>query len=56
MSDARLGMANGRDLNGDGDVDDDVTADYVLLPVRLIVEWSGAGGNRSYELDLLLVP
>lgn len=50
----RLGMEAGLDLNGDGDALDDVTADYVLLPVRLIVEWTGAGGNRSYELDLLL--
>jgi hypothetical protein len=53
--DVRLGMAAGRDLNGDGDWVDDVTADYALLPARLIVEWSGAGGNRSYELDLVLV-
>ena len=55
--DARLGMApDGRDLNGDGDALDDVTLDYQLLPARLIVEWTGAGGDRSYELDLLLVP
>lgn len=54
--DARLGMENGRDLNNDGDALDDVTNDYVLLPVRLIVEWSGAGGNRLHELDLLLSP
>lgn len=56
--DERLGMLDGvgRDLNGDGDALDDVTGDYVLLPVRVIVEWTGAGGNRSYELDLLLEP
>jgi len=54
--DSRLGMdAGGRDLNGDGDALDDVTDDYALLPVRLIVEWTGAGGNRTHELDLLLV-
>jgi hypothetical protein len=26
----------------------------VLLPARLIVEWTGAGGDRSYELDVVL--
>lgn len=53
--DPRLGMADGRDLNGDLDAADDVTGDYVLLPARLIVEWTGAGGDRAYELDLVLV-
>lgn len=53
--DARLGIdANGRDLNGNGATHDEVSGDYLLLPVRLIVEWSGAGGRRIYELDLLL--
>jgi hypothetical protein len=52
----RLGMVAGvnTDLNGNGSFADDVTNDYVLLPVRLIVEWAGAGGDRSYELDLVL--
>lgn len=54
--DQRLGMAAGRDLNGNGVLGEDVTNDYVLLPVRLIVEWTGAGGDRSYELDLVLAP
>ncbi|NOT31158.1 MAG: hypothetical protein HOP15_11980 [Planctomycetes bacterium] len=54
--DARLGMLAGRDLNLDGDAIDDVTIGYQLLPVRVIVEWTGAGGNRSYELDLVLTP
>lgn len=55
VADARLGIPEeGRDLNGNGTTNDDVTADYRLLPVRLIVEWTGAGGNRVYELDLLL--
>lgn len=55
--DPRLGMPDGqpRDLNLNGEFDDDVTLDYVLLPVRLILEWTGAGGQRSYELDLVLV-
>jgi len=53
----RLGMTEGapRDLNLDGDVLDLLTFDYVLLPVRLVLEWTGAGGDRTYELDLLLV-
>jgi hypothetical protein len=55
--DMRLGMEAGRDLNGDTLVDAaDHSNDYVILPARLIVEWTGAGGDRSYELDLLLVP
>lgn len=54
--DARLGIdENGRDLNGNGATHDDAKDDYLLLPVRLIVEWVGAGGNRLYELDLVLV-
>lgn len=53
--DVRLGMAEGRDLNGNGVPDEDATNDYVLLPARLIVEWTGAGGDRLYELDLVLV-
>jgi len=53
--DVRLGMPEGRDLNGNGVPNEDATNNYVLLPARLIVEWTGAGGNRSYELDLVLV-
>jgi hypothetical protein len=49
-------MAAGRDLNGNGIPNEDATNNYVQLPVRLIVEWTGAGGDRSYELDLVLVP
>lgn len=54
LEDARLGMP--RSLNGDPDDDDDLTDDYALLPLRIVVEWTGAGGDRSYELDLLLRP
>lgn len=51
--DARVGMP--RDLNGDDAPDAlDHANDYVLLPARLIVEWTGAGGDRSYELDVVL--
>jgi len=57
--DPRLGMPSlgmpGRDLNGDGDFDAlDHAGDYVILPARLIVEWRGAGGDRSFELDVVL--
>jgi hypothetical protein len=57
--DPRLGMPSlgmpGRDLNGDGNFDAlDHAGDYVLLPARLIVEWTGAGGDRAYELDVVL--
>jgi len=51
--DERLGMPAGLDLNGDGLLGD-ASANYTLLPVRLVLEWTGAGGARSYELALLL--
>jgi len=55
VEDARLGMP--RDLDGDGDDDDDVSAGtYLVLPVRLVVEWRGAGGTRTVSQDFLLVP
>ena len=56
--DDRMGMLEGvgRDLNLDGDTLDDLTNTYQVLPARIIVEWTGAGGNRSYELDLVLTP
>ncbi len=56
--DPRLGMDEaGRDLNGDGAVDGlDHAQDYAVLPLRIIVEWTGAGGDRQLELDLCLVP
>lgn len=57
--DPRLGMPfqgmAGRDLNGDDAFDAlDHANDYVILPARVIVEWTGAGGDRSYELDVVL--
>ncbi len=51
--DARLGMPAGLDLDGDG-VLGNASATYTLLPVRIVLEWTGAGGPRSYELALLL--
>lgn len=51
--DPGLGMP--RDLNGDGAIDAlDHSDDYVLLPVTLRIEWTGAIGDRFLELDLLL--
>lgn len=45
-----------RDLNLDGDsTDADVTADCVLLPVVVRLEWRGPGGApQTYELRSLL--
>lgn len=56
--DERMGMLEGvgRDLNLDGDALDDMTTGYQLLPARILVEWTGAGGNRSYEIDVVLTP
>jgi hypothetical protein len=44
-----------RDLNGDGDaLDTSVKADYRMLPVRIEVEWSGAGGDSRIEIRGML--
>jgi hypothetical protein len=51
--DLELGMP--RDLNGDGGVDAlDHSADYRILPVRLVVEWRGKTGERRLELVSVL--
>lgn len=52
--DERLGMP--RDLTGNGNTLDATDRDYLVLPARLIVEWSGTSGNRQVELDVLVVP
>lgn len=49
-----VGLAMPADLNGDGDTTDTFTADYRLLPVRVLVEWRGVSGNRSIELESML--
>jgi len=52
--DASLGMP--RDLNGDGVIDSsDHAKDYLLLPVRIEVEWRGLTGDRSYALHTVLL-
>jgi type II secretory pathway pseudopilin PulG len=51
--DASLGMP--MDLNGDGEIDDEGhAADYVLLPVRIRVEWEGIAGARQVEIYTVL--
>lgn len=51
--DAALGMP--RDLSGDGVVDGlDHAGDYSILPVRVRVEWSGARGDETFELETIL--
>lgn len=49
-----LGMP--RDLNGDGVIDDqDHSGDYVLLPVRVRLEWQGSGGPAQVEFHTVLM-
>lgn len=44
-----------RDLNADGVIDGaDHSDDYLILPVRVVVEWRGVTGNRSIGLETLL--
>ncbi len=50
------GFAMPRDLSGDGAWDaNDHADDYVILPVRVRVRWSGASGVREVERSVLLV-
>ena len=54
MKDASLGMP--RDLNGDGVIDsEDHAGDYVLLPVKVRVNWRGITGDRSFEVCTVLL-
>ena len=51
--DIELGMP--RDLNRDGATDAlDHSGDYVLLPVRIHVEWSAGGQDRRMELNTMI--
>ena len=44
-----------RDLNADGVMDNnDHSGDYVLLPMRVRLDWQGISGERHLELDLLV--
>lgn len=49
------GLGLPRDLNGDGDaLDEDVSADYRLLPVRVRIAWDGVLGPQEVEVRTLL--
>ena len=52
-ADTTVGMP--RDLNLDGAVDAlDHAGDYMILPVRVRVQWQGASGPRTVELQTQL--
>lgn len=45
------GLGTPRDLNGNNVIDTaDHSTDYLILPVRVQVEWSGVGGERRIEI------
>lgn len=49
VTDRELGMP--RDLSGDGAEDAlDHAGDYVVLPVRVSIIWTGAGGDKRVDL------
>ena len=53
LDDVRFGMP--RDINLDGVIDGGNHADnYVLLPVRVQVEWRSATGNQSITIETVL--
>ena len=54
FEDPDMGMP--RDLNGDGVTDDqDHAGDYVILPVRVTIQWTGMAGQREYRSFTMLV-
>lgn len=49
------GLGLPRDLNGDGVVDaTDCATTYEILPVTIILQWDGPGGDNSIRLDATL--
>jgi len=49
VEDSLLGMP--RDLNGNNVIDtDDHASDYLVLPVRLLIQWKSGGGARRFEI------
>lgn len=54
------GLVMPRDLNGDGVVDSaDHSGDYILLPVRLHLEWkssTGRAGRRTFDVYAMFSP
>ena len=54
--DANWGMP--RDLNADGAAPDasDHSGDYVLLPIRITLDWRGSAGDRTVVFETLMTP
>jgi len=53
--DERLGLAVRKDLNGDGDDQDpNVNTTYLILPVRVVVDWAGSTGPTHMEITTWL--
>ena len=51
--DERTGMP--RDLNGNNVIDTaNHSSDYLILPVRVKIEWKGSSGARRFEIDTQL--
>jgi hypothetical protein len=52
---AGFGFGLPADLSGDGNIDaNDHAGDYVLLPVRVTVAWSGKSGVRNLAVETIL--
>lgn len=44
-----------RDLDADDVIDGvDHSGNYELLPVRILIQWRGRSGNRTYEIETVL--
>ncbi len=55
INDPSMGMAGGRDLNGDGQLDGQPrNTDYTILPVRINVSWRGHRGPVTRHVTVLL--
>jgi type II secretory pathway pseudopilin PulG len=53
--DSRMGMSVAKDLNGDNDaVDVNVNTTYMILPVRVVVDWQSAKGRYHMEITTWL--
>lgn len=49
------GLGMPRDLNGDARVDgEDHSADYIVLPVIVTIEWDGFAGPRTLRMQTML--
>ena len=55
--DARMGMFAAKDLNGNGSANEtNVNTTYMILPVRVVVDWRGAAGDTHMEVTTYLFP